>query len=1094
MYAYTTNRGRKWTKGEVLANICSFDQVSSATANAVTFRTNDFPWAANDRKNFYVFYSDRDWNGEGNCATGRPRIVMKHATSVADLVSSPVRAIDDSLDAAGGFQFMPAAIGDIFGNVQVAWYDTRREGITGPPSVVADHFDGVNIVHRRLDVYTARVISNATGDHVTISPATRVTQFPIVGVVEGETSTDPGTVVSTFEHGASFANQKLYASGTLPHIGDYIAVAAQQYYVDEDGKTVGNSSAFTEALPDQADFFVAWTSNRDVRGTIFDQTTLENTVLYSPPVNNPAMVENLEAPQGPLPDGAESQMVAGLHAPPDALPEANADTRSTEGVEDPFDPNPPVCIEQEEPQDRTRNANIYGSRLRGQVRLTAPTPTKPLTNLQRAFPVALTNSNDESQSYRLRITDEPAGAPTYGRASFRQLPAVPPFDLLPLPDIEEDLTVPPKSTFARTVFMVSIDEDASTGVQAFDQACAAGNPEYYFPLPAGCPVLASITLGGEGSSVCDGIPDCSEGTLQQPNYQSTACSEDPDCTTDDVLQAELHNPELINPELINPELINPELINPELINPELINPELINPELINPELINLGFANPELINPELINPELINPELINPELINPELINPELINTSIEDDLTWTDYTFAIRNNGNVTTALDADVTVSGPAAGEVDSQLIAWTLYITPTSRDCNYLPQVERRVLATVNNPDGDLEVATIGSPFEGEISAIAAPGQTIFFTQRVIGTADDLANIVVGGATFASQAANCSVPDNPNEDDPYFCKLALASDRELILLDTQPPTWGDLINGATIPDPPIEADREGGACVDLVGDGIVTAEDDSGFAVVTCTDSLGADICTVSDPEQGQSIPVNTTGNPEDAALVTCTAVDGSGNEATINLLIDVQDTVGPDLTVPTETIHVDHDDEFGAIVYYSAEVSVTDTVDPSPDLVCDPASGTLFPTGTTTVECTATDSSGNATMASFDVEVGYLSGFGIDVAKTTMRAGSSNQFTWGWENSTGPADSSGDTQLLVIREWNELDDACTGPIVLIPSTDPGQSGMRFDSLLKEWAFNFQADDEFQEPLPKDSYCGEVTSDTTGQSLTTPEIRVK
>ncbi len=65
MYAYTNNRGRKWTKAKVLADICRFDQISATMPTAVTFRTNDFPWAANDGKNFYVFYSDRNYDGNG---------------------------------------------------------------------------------------------------------------------------------------------------------------------------------------------------------------------------------------------------------------------------------------------------------------------------------------------------------------------------------------------------------------------------------------------------------------------------------------------------------------------------------------------------------------------------------------------------------------------------------------------------------------------------------------------------------------------------------------------------------------------------------------------------------------------------------------------------------------------------------------------------------------------------------------------------------------------------------------------------------------------------------------------------------------------
>ncbi len=95
----------------------------------------------------------------------------------------------------------------------------------------------------------------------------------------------------------------------------------------------------------------------------------------------------------------------------------------------------------------------------------------------------------------------------------------------------------------------------------------------------------------------------------------------------------------------------------------------------------------------------------------PGLIIPELINSAIGetdengDGVTWTDYTYIVRNTGNVTTSFNADITIDGIAADDVDSQLIAWTLYITPTSRDCALKPQIERRVLAVVNNPDRTL-----------------------------------------------------------------------------------------------------------------------------------------------------------------------------------------------------------------------------------------------------------------------------------------------------------------------------------------------------------------------------------------------------
>jgi len=57
--------------------------------------------------------------------------------------------------------------------------------------------------------------------------------------------------------------------------------------------------------------------------------------------------------------------------------------------------------------------------------------------------------------------------------------------------------------------------------------------------------------------------------------------------------------------------------------------------------------------------------------------------------------------------------------------------------------------------------------------------------------------------------------------------------------------------------------------------------------------------------------------------------------------------------------------------GATVTYAA--SASDVADASPSFACAPASGSLFPVGTTTVTCTATDASGNTATASFQVTV-------------------------------------------------------------------------------------------------------------------------
>ena len=289
----------------------------------------------------------------------------------------------------------------------------------------------------------------------------------------------------------------------------------------------------------------------------------------------------------------------------------------------------------------------------------------------------------------------------------------------------------------------------------------------------------------------------------------------------------------------------------------------------------------------------------------------------------------------------------------DVDSQLIAWTLYITPTSRDCVVKPQIERRVLAVVNNPDDtlaseELEVATIDEPFAGEISAIAVPGQALFFTRRVFGTQQELDDIFVSGFTTSSQSANCSKTDRPpGNTDPYFCQLSLEDERERILLDTQPPKFGDLMDGDVVPIPFVQADRPGGACVDLVGSGKVTASDNGEAVAVSCTDSLGAAICTSSEP--GQSIPVITLTNPNPAPIV-CTATDAAGNVGSVSLFVDVQDTQAPTFVdFPAVPVEIDADAVTGtASLNFEAGLTAADVnnVDEFPVISCTADNGTNF----------------------------------------------------------------------------------------------------------------------------------------------------
>jgi HYR domain len=105
-----------------------------------------------------------------------------------------------------------------------------------------------------------------------------------------------------------------------------------------------------------------------------------------------------------------------------------------------------------------------------------------------------------------------------------------------------------------------------------------------------------------------------------------------------------------------------------------------------------------------------------------------------------------------------------------------------------------------------------------------------------------------------------------------------------------------------------------------------------------------------------------------------IVTCTATDSAGNDGTSTFEIHVGDATPPVLA-PHPDVLADQTEADGAVVEFSyAAGSVIEEGDPNPTVTCTPESGSLFPFGTTSVTCTATDKSGNVSQPDqFDVLV-------------------------------------------------------------------------------------------------------------------------
>jgi hypothetical protein len=97
--------------------------------------------------------------------------------------------------------------------------------------------------------------------------------------------------------------------------------------------------------------------------------------------------------------------------------------------------------------------------------------------------------------------------------------------------------------------------------------------------------------------------------------------------------------------------------------------------------------------------------------------------------------------------------------------------------------------------------------------------------------------------------------------------------------------------------------------------------------------------------------------------------CTSESGCPTNQIVRYTPGASDAA-PTVTIP-EDIVVEATAAGGAIV--SFEVSATDSVDGELPVTCDPASGTVFPLGDTTVTCQATDSEGNVGSAYFRISI-------------------------------------------------------------------------------------------------------------------------
>ncbi len=125
------------------------------------------------------------------------------------------------------------------------------------------------------------------------------------------------------------------------------------------------------------------------------------------------------------------------------------------------------------------------------------------------------------------------------------------------------------------------------------------------------------------------------------------------------------------------------------------------------------------------------------------------------------------------------------------------------------------------------------------------------------------------------------------------------------------------------------------------------------------------------TVTDPESSFTMTgcVDTTISTDTAETTLSCSATSVGGTSSDSVTIKL-DKIAPSLSLPSNIVQ-EATSLNGADVTYVA--SVNDNLDLSVTISCSPASGSIFPLGTTTVNCSSTDAAGNNANGSFNVTV-------------------------------------------------------------------------------------------------------------------------
>lgn len=183
------------------------------------------------------------------------------------------------------------------------------------------------------------------------------------------------------------------------------------------------------------------------------------------------------------------------------------------------------------------------------------------------------------------------------------------------------------------------------------------------------------------------------------------------------------------------------------------------------------------------------------------------------------------------------------------------------------------------------------------------------------------------------------------------------------DTIVLDTTPPA------APSTPDLAAASDSGASSTDNITNDDTptFTGEAETGATVQLLEGAVVLGTATANSP---WSITATALSNGIHTITVRATDLAGNASALSPSLSVTIDTLAPPVLTLPAN-ITDEATGPSGAMVSYTA--SATDLVDGVRPVTCAPPSGSTFPIGTTTVNCSASDTHGNTASGSFTVMV-------------------------------------------------------------------------------------------------------------------------